>query len=128
MPTEYPTVNQTGKAPIRTYPNNDRGYGQTSNGNGERWNASMGITFPEYINRKHPNKDPAERFLYTGKIPSQCADCYATGRYIEYDTETNRTKIVHEICEDCRENNLKVMNIEYACFKAQKNKNNNNHD
>ena len=72
-----------------------------------------------------PGKDQASRFLfndYSSRRIMQCERCQEKGRWIEYDEKTSKTRIVHELCQECRFGWLKLMNLEFKLFGRKKDK------
>jgi hypothetical protein len=57
---------------------------------------------------------------YEARIPKQCRKCSTKHRYIEYDPDSDITKLVFGMCQDCRYGNIKMMNMEYHQFRKKK--------
>lgn len=89
----------------------------------EYWTANSGVSFEQWIKDKWGNeRDPAMGYLYNKwwpVPPLQCKFCRENGRYIEYDANTDITRIIYELCQACRYRGLKLASMEYKFFKAE---------
>lgn len=88
------------------------------------WTPDTGVPYAAWVLQTFGPKDPAQRFLYdtyATRSIHQCAACKENGRSIEYEPDTDMTRIVFKICQECRNGGIQMMNREYKLFKAARN-------
>lgn len=81
------------------------------------------MSFPDWVKEQWPDKDPAKRFLFDEYLclaPRQCDYCRLNGRHIEYDENTDVTRVVFDVCQKCRYKNVDRKNNEYVLFVMNK--------
>lgn len=79
-------------------------------------------SFEEWIKEVWGEEDPATKYLYNRwwpMPPMQCKHCSENGRLIEYDANTDKTRVIYELCQACRYRGLKWYSMEYKFFKAE---------
>lgn len=88
-----------------------------------RWTSDTGMDYEEWLVDMNPNGDPAERLLYNKYmtvLPPQCWNCIQHGRRVRYLKGKDITRLQIDLCQDCRNNGIRLTNLEYALFTAKR--------
>lgn len=80
----------------------------------EFWTKKTGKKFADWVCEQNAKgEDDAYRFFYNKCAPYQCPDCVKLNHHTYSDDMTN---LVFPLCQKCRFNGIKLMNMHYYGF------------